>query len=87
MKTPWRLLRGVIQEGAERRGVAPRRSGRGLLEPLLGAAEATERWVRPACLNTATGQASSDQMLLLTLYADLSVRLQQDLRESSSAGI
>lgn len=42
-KAPRRLPRGTIQESAERSGrCAARRSGRGLWEPGLGAAEATE---------------------------------------------
>jgi hypothetical protein len=36
--------------------VSPRSSARGLWEPGLGTAEATERWVRPACISVATGR-------------------------------
>ena len=51
VKTPWQLLRGVVQGGAEAPGRV-RRGVQGVVvwEPRLGAAGATERWVRSARL-------------------------------------
>lgn len=54
VKTPWQWLRGVVQGGAEAPGrlaAAFRACG----NPAPGR-WATERWVRPACHNTAKGQ-------------------------------
>ena len=67
VKTPWQLLRGVIQEAPKRRGVSPRRSGRGRVGTRLGAAGATERGFGPRALTRI--ETAADQELLQTLYA------------------
>ena len=62
VKTPWQLLRGMIQGGAEAPGVGPRRSGGVVWELRLGAVGARA--------STARNEPAADQMRLLTLYAD-----------------
>jgi hypothetical protein len=67
MKTPWQWLRGWFKKALTRRSVTLRRSGVVCSEPLLGALSATERRIRPVA--SITRRASTDQVLLLTLYA------------------
>jgi hypothetical protein len=53
-----------------RRSVTLRRSGVVSSEPLLDALSATERWIRPVCLNHRYGPAA-DQVLLPDLIPPL----------------
>ena len=66
--SPRGCCEGWFRKAPTRRSLALRRSGVVCSEPLLGALSATERWIRPVCLQHRNGPAA-DQMLLLTLYA------------------